>query len=100
MSVDMGQADRTLRSNPKQTDDGVFARHRARVQTLTENPRLFNASGNEITVGDVVRFNGKPCYVEFIGHTFVTITTMDERKYTMNIKPEQINCVVQKEVTT
>ena len=61
---------------------------------------LFNASGNEITVGDVVRFNGKPCYVEFIGHTFVTITTMDERKYTMNIKPEQINCVVQKEVTT
>ncbi len=29
--LDMGQAERTLRSTPKGVDDGVFTRHRARV---------------------------------------------------------------------
>lgn len=62
--------------------------------------RLFNAQGLEVTVGDVVRFNSKPCFIEFIGQTFVTLTTMDERKHTHNIKPMQINCVVQKEDLT
>ena len=34
MCVDMAQADRTLRENPKPTDDGVFERHRARIKEL------------------------------------------------------------------
>ena len=60
---------------------------------------LFNADGAHLPVGSVIRFNGKPCFIEFIGQTFVTITTMDERKHTHNIKPSQINCVVQNENT-
>lgn len=58
--------------------------------------KLFNAEGNELHVGDVVRFNGKPCYVERIGE-LVTVVTMDERKLTLNVQPKQIDCVVQKE---
>lgn len=57
--------------------------------------KLFDADG-EVRVGDVVRFNKKPCYVERIGE-LVTIVSMDERKYTFNVQPHQINCVVQKE---
>ena len=59
--------------------------------------RLFNANDQEFTVGDVVRFNNKPCYIDFIGRTFVTLTTMDERKYSLTVKPSQINCVIQEE---
>lgn len=58
--------------------------------------KLFSAEGNEVRVGDVVRFNKKPCYVERIGE-LVTIVSMDERKYTFNVQPHQINCVVQKD---
>jgi hypothetical protein len=58
--------------------------------------KLFNAEGAEIRVGDVVRFNNKPCYVERIAE-LVTLTTMDERKYTLNVRPHQINCVLQKD---
>ena len=57
--------------------------------------KLFDADG-EVRVGDVVRFNRKPCFVERIGE-LVTIVSMDERKYTFNVQPHQINCVVQKE---
>lgn len=58
--------------------------------------RLFDfASDVEVTVGSVVRFNGKPCFVECIGE-LVTLTTMDERKYTLNVQPHQINCVLEK----
>lgn len=58
--------------------------------------RLFNADGNEVLTGGVVRFNGKPCYVEKVrGDGLVTIITMDERKYTLNVQPHQINCVIQ-----
>jgi hypothetical protein len=56
---------------------------------------LFDAEG-EVRVGDVVHFNKKPCFVERIGE-LVTLTTMDERKYTLNVLPHQINCVLQKE---
>jgi hypothetical protein len=59
-------------------------------------PRLFNADGAEVHVGDVVRFNNKPCYVERIGK-LVTLVTMDERKLTLNVHPHQIKCVVQNE---
>lgn len=58
--------------------------------------KLFNADA-EVRAGDVVRFNNKPCYVERIGE-LVTLVTMDERKYTLNVYPHQIDCVLQKEV--
>ncbi len=57
--------------------------------------KLFDADG-EVRVGDVVRFNKKPCYVERIAE-LVTIVTMDERKLTFRVIPEQIKCVLQKE---
>jgi hypothetical protein len=59
-------------------------------------PRLFDADG-EVRVGDVVRFNNKPCFVERIAE-LVTLTTMDERKYTLNVRPHQIGCVLQTRV--
>ncbi len=58
------------------------------------NIKLFDANG-EVRVGDIVQFNRKPCYVERIGE-LVTIVTMDERKYTFNVLPHQIDCVLQK----
>ena len=57
--------------------------------------KLFDADG-EVRVGDIVRFNGKPCYVERIGE-LITIVTMNERKLTLNVHPHQINCVLQRE---
>jgi hypothetical protein len=36
MSIDMGQADRTLRQNPVSKDDGVFDRHRERMRLYLE----------------------------------------------------------------
>ncbi len=57
--------------------------------------KLFDADG-EVHVGEIVRFNNKPCFVERIGE-LVTIVTMDERKYTFNVQPHQIKCVLQKE---
>ena len=59
--------------------------------------KLFDADG-EVRVGDIVRFNGKPCYVERIGE-LVGITMLDERKTYYSVKPSQINCVVQKNET-
>lgn len=75
------------------------------IQALTNPPlkpkaklksdlRLFDGNG-EVRVGDVVRFNKKPCYVERIGE-LVTIVTMDERKFTLNVQPHQIGCVLQR----
>lgn len=61
-------------------------------------PRLFNAQGMEVTVGDVVRFGLRPHVVERINPDgMITIVTMDERKYTFRVQPKNINCVVQKE---
>jgi hypothetical protein len=58
--------------------------------------KLFDANG-EVRVGDIVRFNNKPCYVQTIRQdNLVTIVTMDERKYTLNVQPHQINCVLNK----
>ena len=59
--------------------------------------KLFNSEGGEVKIGDVVRFNNRPCYVERIAE-LVTIVAMDERKYTFNVQPHQINCVLQKGV--
>jgi uncharacterized protein YkvS len=58
-------------------------------------PKLFDADG-EVHVGDVVRFNGKPCFIEKIRDDgLITLTTMDERKYKLNVQPHQIDCVLQ-----
>ena len=67
---------------PKKSEDGVVY-------------KLFDADG-EVRVGDVVRFNNKPCFVEKI-RDLITIVTMDERKYTLNVQAHQIRCVLQKE---
>jgi hypothetical protein len=68
-------------------------------QTVSHSPnityKLFDADG-EVRVGDVVRFNNKPCFVERIAE-LITIVTMDERKYTLNVQAHQIRCVLQKE---
>jgi hypothetical protein len=68
-------------------------------QKVSHNPnityKLFDADG-EVRVGDVVRFNNKPCFVERIAE-LITIVTMDERKYTLNVQAHQIRCVLQKE---
>jgi hypothetical protein len=58
--------------------------------------KLFDADG-EVRVGDVVRFNNKPCFVERIAE-LVTVVTMCERKYTLNVLPHQIGCVLQTRV--
>lgn len=58
--------------------------------------KLFDADG-EVRAGDVVRYGGKPCYVEHIGE-LVTIVTMCERRYTLRVRPEQIGCVMEKQV--
>jgi hypothetical protein len=55
--------------------------------------KLFDADG-EVRAGDVVRYGGKPCYVEHIGE-LVTVVTMCERRYTFRVKPHQIGCVLQ-----
>ena len=57
--------------------------------------RLFNAEGLEVCVGDVVRYGGKPCYVESIGES-ISVTTMDERKMFLRVRPDQVGCVIQK----
>jgi len=79
-----------MRINPIQTI--------AHSQTVSHNPsttyKLFDANG-EVRVGDVVRFNNKPCFVERIAE-LITIVTMDERKYTLNVQAHQIRCVLQK----
>lgn len=61
---------------------------------LKSDLRLFDADG-EVHVGDVVRFNNKPCYVERIGE-LITVVTMNERKLTLNVLPHQIGCVLGK----
>lgn len=50
MCVDMAQADRTLRENPKPTDDGVFERHRARIKELFD--QLDKESSDAKTTND------------------------------------------------
>lgn len=57
--------------------------------------RLFNADGLEVCVGDVVRYGGKPCYVESIGES-ISITTMDERKMFLRVLPYQIGCILER----
>ena len=80
-----------MRINPIQTT--------TYLQTVSHDPnityKLFDADG-EVRVGDVVRFNNKPCFVEKI-RDLITIVTMDERKYTLNVQAHQIRCVLQKE---
>ena len=60
--------------------------------------KLFDCDG-EVHVGDVVRFNNKPCFVERVHEAsgLVSIVTMCERKYLLTVKPEQIDCVIQKD---
>lgn len=81
-----------MRINPIQVIQPEFPKKTN--ANLKSDLRLFDANG-EVRIGDVVRFNKKPCYVERIGE-LVTIVMMDERKYTLNVLPHQIDCVLQK----
>jgi hypothetical protein len=63
--IDMGQADRTLRANPKSDDDGVFERHRARVKALLNLSELAMTTNQvePITIAvEVKSVYGKPLY--------------------------------------
>lgn len=74
----------TLHNNPATQPRGNFM----------SDIKLFDADG-EVRTGDVVHFNGKPCYVERIRQDhLITIVSMDERKMTMNVQPHQIGCVI------
>ena len=85
-----------MKINAKLITDGPINWPKPNVNpNLKSDLRLFDAEG-EVRVGDVVHFNKKPCFVERIGE-LITVTTMDERKYTLNVLPHQINCVLQKE---
>lgn len=59
--------------------------------------RLYNASGMEKGVGDVVRYGGKPVFIEHIfPDGLVGVTTMDERKLFIRLWPKQLGLVVEK----
>ena len=59
---------------------------------IMSDMKLFNTEG-EVKTGDVVRYGGKPFFVENISK-LVTIVSMDERKYTLRVEPMQIGCVL------
>ena len=88
----MGSKGVEMRINPIQTIPPEFPK-KPNVN-IKVAPRLFDANG-EVRVGDVVHFNKKPCFVERIGE-LITLTTMDERRCTLNVLPHQIDCVLQK----
>ena len=90
----MGSKGVEMRINPIQAIPPEFPKKPKASTDLKSDLRLFDANG-EVRVGDVVRFNKKPCYVERIGE-LVTIVAMDERKYTFNVLPHQIDSVLQK----
>lgn len=48
--VDMGQADRGLRTVLSSDNDGVFARHRERVAALRYHWKLTDDFGNEVNL--------------------------------------------------
>jgi hypothetical protein len=54
--------------------------------------KLFNADG-EVHVGDVVRYGGKPYFVDGWRDGQVSIVSMCERKYTLRVMPYQIGCL-------
>ena len=83
----MGSKGVEMRINAKLVTDGP-------INWPKVAPRLFDANG-EVRVGDVVHFNKKPCFVERIGE-LITLTTMDERRCTLNVLPHQIDCVLQR----
>ena len=90
----MGSKGVEMRINPIPAIPPEFPKKPKASTDLKSDLRLFDANG-EVRVGDVVRFNKKPCYVERIGE-LVTVVAMDERKYTFNVLPHQIDCVLQK----
>jgi hypothetical protein len=58
--------------------------------------KLFNASGMQLSVGDVVRYGGRPHYIYSIGNELVFITSMCERKFMFGVTPSSIGCVLEK----
>ncbi len=85
----MGSKGVEMRINPIQAIPPEFPKKPKASTDLKSDLRLFDANG-EVRVGDVVRFNKKPCYVERIGE-LVTVVAMDERKYTFNVLPSHVN---------
>ncbi len=58
--------------------------------------KLFNSGGMQLSVGDVVRYGGKPHYIYSIGNELVFITSMCERKFMFGVTPSSIGCVLEK----
>lgn len=46
--VDMGQADRTLRTPPRNTDEGVFDRFRQRLRKLSNDYEIYVANAESL----------------------------------------------------
>ena len=61
---------------------------------LKSDLRLFDANG-EVRVGDVVHYNKKPCFIEWVlpNAGLVGVVTMDERHMFLKLRPDQIGCV-------
>ena len=58
--------------------------------------KLFNSSGMQLSVGDVVRYGGRPHYIYSISNELVFITSMCERKFMFGVAPSNIGCVLEK----
>ena len=58
-----------------------------------ELPKLYDADG-EVKVGDIVRYAGKPCYIDRWDGKLVHVVTMDERKVFIRLLPKQLGLVI------
>jgi hypothetical protein len=52
MSIDMGQADKTLRQRETETDDGVFDRHRERMERVRQEMDKYEEIKAELLQGE------------------------------------------------
>jgi len=53
MSIDMGQADKTLRQRETETDDGVFDRHRERMERVRQEMDKYEEIKAELLKGEL-----------------------------------------------
>jgi hypothetical protein len=48
--------------------------------------------GREVVVGDVVKYRGRPHYIDSFCNELVFITSMCERRFFLSCRPEDIDC--------
>lgn len=64
-----------------------------RSQANQSTTALYDAD-KEVKAGDVVRYGGRPCFVERWDGKFVHVVTMDERRMFLRLLPRQLGLVV------